>query len=91
MANDEAQKKNKTCHNSRCGAEVLIVNMGGEMVYILAQRLQAQQIPSSKGQKVLCDVVRNWRWEPGVGPGAKTWTWRCRLTVCELENGPVEI
>ncbi|CAJ1330963.1 unnamed protein product [Effrenium voratum] len=37
---------------------VLIVNMGGEMVYILAQRLQAQQIPSSKGQKVLCDVVR---------------------------------
>ena len=37
---------------------VLIVNMGGEMVYILAQRLQAQQIPSNKGQKVLCDVVR---------------------------------
>ncbi|OLP78090.1 Protein OSCP1 [Symbiodinium microadriaticum] len=37
---------------------VLIVNMGGEMVYILAQRLQAQQIPSQKGQKVLCDVVR---------------------------------
>jgi len=37
---------------------VLIVNMGGEMVYILAQRLQAQNIPDSKGQKVLCDVVR---------------------------------
>mmetsp|Transcript_101294 Transcript_101294/g.180005 ORF Transcript_101294/g.180005 Transcript_101294/m.180005 type:complete len:380 (-) Transcript_101294:76-1215(-) len=37
---------------------VLIVNMGGEMVYILAQRLQAQKIADAKGQKVLCDVVR---------------------------------
>jgi len=37
---------------------VLIVNMGGEMVYILEQRLQAQKIPESKGQKVLNDVVR---------------------------------
>eukprot|EP00929_Paragymnodinium_shiwhaense_P109453 TRINITY_DN75880_c0_g1_i1.p1 TRINITY_DN75880_c0_g1~~TRINITY_DN75880_c0_g1_i1.p1 ORF type:complete len:393 (-),score=105.11 TRINITY_DN75880_c0_g1_i1:77-1255(-) len=37
---------------------VLIVNMGGEMVYILEQRLQAQKIPDSKGQKVLNDVVR---------------------------------
>eukprot|EP00933_Yihiella_yeosuensis_P012447 TRINITY_DN12106_c0_g1_i1.p1 TRINITY_DN12106_c0_g1~~TRINITY_DN12106_c0_g1_i1.p1 ORF type:complete len:378 (-),score=80.09 TRINITY_DN12106_c0_g1_i1:98-1231(-) len=37
---------------------VLIVNMGGEMVYILSQRLQAQKIPETKGQKVLCDVVR---------------------------------
>ena len=37
--------------------QFLIVNMGGEMVYILAQRLQAQQIPSNKGQKVLCDVA----------------------------------
>jgi len=37
---------------------VLIVNMGGEMVYILAQRLQAQKIPEAQGQKVLCDVVR---------------------------------
>ena len=40
------------------------MNMGGEMVYILAQRLQAQQIPSSKGQKVLCDVVRQ-SWQMG--------------------------
>lgn len=37
---------------------VLIVNMGGEMVYILEQRLQAQKIPDAKGQKVLHDVVR---------------------------------
>merc|ERR1719183_70096 len=37
---------------------VLIVNMGGEMVYILEQRLQAQKIPGQKGQKVLNDVVR---------------------------------
>lgn len=37
---------------------VLLVNMGGEMVYILAQRLQAQKIPQAKGQKVLSDVVR---------------------------------
>lgn len=37
---------------------VLIVNMGGEMVYILEQRLQAQKIPELKGQKVVSDVVR---------------------------------
>merc|ERR1719215_1459974 len=37
---------------------ILVVNMGGEMVYILEQRLQAQKIPESKGQKVLSDVVR---------------------------------
>jgi len=37
---------------------ILIVNMGGEMVYILEQRLQAQKIPDNKGQKVLNDVVR---------------------------------
>merc|ERR1719271_495838 len=37
---------------------ILIVNMGGEMVYILEQRLQAQKIPEAKGQKVINDVVR---------------------------------
>jgi len=37
---------------------VLIINMGGEMVYILEQRLQAQKIPPQKGEKVLNDVVR---------------------------------
>lgn len=37
---------------------VLIVNMGGEMVYVLEQRLQAQKIPEEKRTKVLNDVVR---------------------------------
>ena len=36
----------------------VIVNMGGEMVYILEQRLQAQSIPPEKSRKVLQDVVR---------------------------------
>ena len=36
---------------------ILIINMGGEMVYILEQRLQAQKISEAKGQKVLSDVV----------------------------------
>lgn len=36
----------------------LIVNMGGEMVYILLQRLTAQKIPDTKATKVLSDVVR---------------------------------
>lgn len=37
---------------------IVMINMGGEMVYILEQRLRAQNVVSSKGQKVLCDVVR---------------------------------
>ena len=37
---------------------LLIINMGGEMVYILEQRLQAQSIPDEKSKKVLNDVVR---------------------------------
>ena len=37
---------------------MVIINMGGEMVYILEQRLQAQKIPQAKGLKVLNDVVR---------------------------------
>jgi len=37
---------------------ILIINMGGEMVYILQQRLEAQKIPEPKGQKVLSDVIR---------------------------------
>merc|ERR1712224_870337 len=34
------------------------INMGGEMVYILEQRLHAQSIPAEKSKKVLVDVVR---------------------------------
>ena len=37
---------------------MLIVNMGGEMVYILAQRLQAQNVPVDKSKRVLQDVIR---------------------------------
>lgn len=37
---------------------LLIMNMGGEMVYILHQRLKAQNIDSDKSKKVLGDVVK---------------------------------
>lgn len=36
---------------------ILVLNMGGEMIYILEQRLQAQKVPSDKCKKVLNDVV----------------------------------
>lgn len=35
----------------------LILNMGGEMIYILEQRLNAQQISAEKSRKVLQDVL----------------------------------
>lgn len=37
---------------------ILVINMGGEMIYILHQRLQAQNIPEDKARKVLEDVIR---------------------------------
>jgi len=37
---------------------MLIVNMGGEMVYILEQRLHAQNVPLDKSKRVLQDVIR---------------------------------
>ena len=37
---------------------LLIINMGGEMAYILQQRLVAQKIPEAKSSKVLHDVIR---------------------------------
>jgi hypothetical protein len=37
---------------------LIVMNMGGEMVYILEQRLHAQKIPAEKTQKVLADVIR---------------------------------
>ncbi len=37
---------------------MVIINLGGEMMYILDQRLKAQAIPSDKGSKVLNDVAR---------------------------------
>lgn len=37
---------------------IIVINMGGEMVYILQQRLQAQKVADDKAVKVLQDVVR---------------------------------
>lgn len=37
---------------------VLIMNLGGEMMYILEQRLQAQSIPNDKSRKVMQDIIR---------------------------------
>ncbi|WAR08115.1 OSCP1-like protein, partial [Mya arenaria] len=36
---------------------LLFINLGGEMVYILDQRLRAQNIPEEKAKKVLHDIV----------------------------------
>lgn len=37
---------------------IIVINMGGEMVYILQQRLQAQKVQDDKSIKVLQDVIR---------------------------------
>eukprot|EP00240_Pyramimonas_obovata_P012637 CAMPEP_0118939590 /NCGR_PEP_ID=MMETSP1169-20130426/29293_1 /TAXON_ID=36882 /ORGANISM="Pyramimonas obovata, Strain CCMP722" /LENGTH=257 /DNA_ID=CAMNT_0006883893 /DNA_START=230 /DNA_END=999 /DNA_ORIENTATION=- len=37
---------------------IIVINLGGEMLYILDQRLRAQNIPPEKSVKVLHDVVR---------------------------------
>ncbi|OQS00079.1 hypothetical protein THRCLA_06250 [Thraustotheca clavata] len=37
---------------------MLLINMGGEMIYVLDQRLKAQNIPQDKSTKVLVDVVK---------------------------------
>ena len=36
----------------------IILNMGGEMIYILHQRLQAQNVDATKSKKVLADVIK---------------------------------
>ena len=36
---------------SQYAMPMLMINMGGEMVYILAQRLQAQNIPADKSTR----------------------------------------
>lgn len=41
------------------GLPFLIINLGGEMIYILNQRLTAQQIPYDKADKVRIDVIRH--------------------------------
>jgi len=35
----------------------IFLNMGGEMIYILEQRLQAQQVGSEKSDRVLADIM----------------------------------
>mmetsp|Transcript_29076 Transcript_29076/g.43011 ORF Transcript_29076/g.43011 Transcript_29076/m.43011 type:complete len:410 (+) Transcript_29076:31-1260(+) len=47
-----------------CCMPLLVINMGGEMVYILQQRLNAQNVPDEKASKVLQDVVRT-MYSPG--------------------------
>ena len=37
---------------------IIVLNVGGEMIYILNQRLQAQNVAEDKAKKVLFDVVR---------------------------------
>jgi len=37
---------------------LIVLNLGGEMVYILNQRLQAQSVQDDKAKKVLLDVAR---------------------------------
>lgn len=43
---------------SQLAMPILVINMGGEMIYILHQRLQAQNIDEDKSLKVLEDVIR---------------------------------
>ncbi|KAG2378811.1 hypothetical protein C9374_007959 [Naegleria lovaniensis] len=49
----------------------LIFNLGGEMMYILNQRLEAQKIAPEKSKKVLQDVVKHMFDEGFVGELAK--------------------
>lgn len=37
----------------------VIINLGGEMVYILEQRLRSQDISSERSQKVIQDIVKS--------------------------------
>jgi len=41
------------------GMPLVLINMGGEMIYILDQRLHAQSVANDKSHKVLDDVVRS--------------------------------
>uniref|UniRef100_A0A0G4HF21 Organic solute carrier partner 1 n=1 Tax=Chromera velia CCMP2878 TaxID=1169474 RepID=A0A0G4HF21_9ALVE len=37
---------------------IIVLNMGGEMLYVLQQRLEAQNVPMSKQESVLQEVIR---------------------------------
>lgn len=43
---------------SQLALPIMILNMGGEMVNILHQRLNAQRVEKEKGSSVLQDVIR---------------------------------
>jgi hypothetical protein len=45
-------------HGAQVAMPIIVLNMGGEMIYILNQRLQAQNVPIEKSRKVLGDVIR---------------------------------
>ena len=45
-------------HGAQVAMPIIVLNMGGEMIYILNQRLQAQNVPLEKSRKVLGDVIR---------------------------------
>ena len=36
---------------------LIFINLGGEMLYILDQRLSAQQLPEEKTQRILRDII----------------------------------
>lgn len=42
---------------SHMAMPIVIVNLGGEMMYVLRQRLEAQQIPQDKARQVLDEVI----------------------------------
>ena len=42
---------------SVCAMPIIILNLGGEMVYILHQRLNAQKVAKNKEDKVLREVI----------------------------------
>ena len=44
---------------ARLAMPLLVLNLGGEMLYVLERRLSAQGIPDDKAAKVLGDVVAN--------------------------------
>jgi hypothetical protein len=52
-----AAKKDSITMASLLAMPSLVVNLGGEMMYILQQRLQAQSIPPEKSKKGVTQFV----------------------------------
>ena len=49
------EKKNGFCHM----LPFLIINLGGEMAFIIDQRLRSQTVEKSRAQRVLQDIVKS--------------------------------